>query len=94
MEFFANRPNHEWIRPSFDKLKGGSCEGLHEIRIKAASGQYRVLGSFGAKRNEFTLYVAFHKKRDSDTKAACKIAQARKLEVIADGNRTKECQFP
>ena len=94
LEFFANRPNHEWRRTRLDKLAGRACKGLHEIRIKAASGQYRVLGSFGVERNEFTLYIGFHKKRDSDTNAACKVAQARKQEVIADANRARKCQFP
>jgi hypothetical protein len=94
LEFFANRPHNEWRRPKFDKLGGKVCHGLHEIRVTAASGQYRVSGSFGAERNEFTLFIAFHKQRDSDTNKNCRIAQARKQEVNIDANRARKCPFP
>lgn len=92
-EFLGHRPNHEWKRPVFDKLAGDICGDLHEIRIKAASGQYRILGNFGAERNEFTLYIAFHKQRDSSTNAACKVAQGRKKEVNFDATKARKCQF-
>ncbi len=94
LEFFTNRPHDEWRRPRFDKLSGGTCRGLYEIRVKTSSGQYRVLGSFGMERNEFTLYIAFHKQRDSDTNKNCRVAQARKQEVSIDANRARKCQFP
>ena len=94
LEFFQNRPNAEWRRPKLDTLKGQTCKGLREVRIRAASGVYRLLGYFGPARQEFTLLVAFHKKSESDTQRNCKIAQQRKREVENDGTRARKCTFP
>ena len=94
LEFFQNRPNSDWRRPQFDALKGQTCKGLHEIRISAKSGKYRILGFFGPQRMEFTLLIGFHKKRDSDTERACRNAQPRKKEVEDDRTRARRCTFP
>jgi len=94
LEFFQNRPNSEWRRPKFDTLTGQQCQGLREIRIKAASGEYRILGYFGPARQDFTLLVGFHKKSESDTERNCKIAQSRKREVDDDRTRARKCLFP
>ena len=75
LEFFQNRPNAEWRRPTFDTLTGQTCKGLREIRISTASGAYRLIGYFGPARQEFTLLAGFQKKRESDTESNCKIAQ-------------------
>ena len=94
LEFFQYRPNMEWRRPKFDTLQGKTCTGLREIRISAASGEYRILGYFGPARQDFTLLIGFHKKRDSDTEHACRTAQVRKQEVENDGTRARRCNFP
>ena len=94
LEFFQYRPNTEWRRPKFDTLQGETCIGLREIRISAASGEYRVLGYFGPARQEFTLLIGYHKKRDSDTDRACQKAQVRKGEIENDGTRARKCNFP
>lgn len=94
IEFLENRPHHEWLRPRFAPLKSKVCKGLFEIRADGASGEYRVLGSFGIARNEFTLYIGFKKERRSDYDAACRLAQKRKREVESDHTRAKRCRFP
>ncbi len=93
LEHLANRPRSEWRRPQFDLLTG-VCQGLAEIRIKARSGQYRLLGYFGPERMTFILLNSFKKTRDSDTDDACRIAQIRRKEVLADVSRARECRFP
>ena len=94
LEFFENRPNSEWRRPQFDTLREKKCQGLREIRIRAASGVYRILGFFGPTRQEFTLLIGYQKKNKTDTDHACEIAQQRKREVENDWTRARRCSFP
>ncbi|MBH0180505.1 MAG: hypothetical protein HP490_02185 [Nitrospira sp.] len=94
LEFFQNRPNSEWRRPKFDTLTGEICQGLREVRIKAASGEYRILGYFGPARQQFTLLIGFKKNKDSDTERNCKLAQPRRSEVDNDETRARKCLFP
>lgn len=94
LEFLQNRPNTEWRRPKFDTLQGTKCQGLREIRISVKSGTYRVLAYFGPRKQEFTLLIGFHKKKQSDTDHACQTAQRRKQEVEHDETRARKCTFP
>jgi hypothetical protein len=93
LEHLSNRPRNEWRRPHFDVLSG-VCQGLAEIRIKARSGQYRMLGYFGPERMTFTLLNGFKKTRESDTNNACRAGQIRRKEVSHDVSRARECRFP
>src|SRR5689334_13939061 len=61
LEFLQNRPITDWRRPYFGLLAGKQCKGLGEVRIRAASGVYRILGFFGLAR-QFTLLIGFKKK--------------------------------
>jgi Phage derived protein Gp49-like (DUF891) len=65
LEHLGNRPRNEWRRPHFDVLSG-VCQGLAEIRIKARSGQYRMLGYFGPEHITFT-FLNGSRKRTSPT---------------------------
>ena len=62
LEHLGNRHRSDWRRPHFDLLSG-ICKGLGEIRLKARSGQHRVLGFFGPERMTFTLVTCFKKTR-------------------------------
>lgn len=90
IEFLGTRPRHEWVRPQFDLLS----DGIGEIRIKARSGHYRLLGYFGPTRLTFTLLKPFHKGRKSDTDKAIKTAKTRRKETEEYVFKSKECFFP
>jgi hypothetical protein len=51
LEYLGNRQRDAWRRPPLSDV----CKGLAEIRVKARSGQYRLLGCFGPERLVFTL---------------------------------------
>jgi hypothetical protein len=93
LEHLGNRHRAMWRRPQFDLLSG-ICRGLGEIRIKARSGEYRILGYFGPDRMAFTLLTCFKKSRDADTDAACRIGQVRRKEIATDVSRARSCSFP
>ncbi len=60
LEFLAQRPRNEWLRPVFDLLSGNMRE-VGEIRFKVDK-QYRILSFFGPARAEFTLLIGASKK--------------------------------
>jgi hypothetical protein len=93
LEHLGNRHRAAWRRPQFDLL-AGICKGLAEIRIKARSGEHRLLGYFGPERMAFTILTCFKKTRDADTDAACRIGQIRRKDVAYDVSRARPCSFP
>lgn len=93
LEHLGYRQRAAWRRPQFDLL-AGICKGLGEIRVKARSGEYRLLGRFGPERMEFTILNCFKKTRDADTDNACRVAHVRGREIELDVSRTRECRFP
>ena len=93
LEHLGNRQRGDWRRPHFDLLSG-ICKGLGEFRVKARSGEYRVLGCFGLERMAFILLIGFKKTRDSNTNAACRTAHTRRKEVFYDAARARPCRLP
>jgi len=94
LEHLGSRGRDAWRRPLFDLLSGGPCKGLAEIRIKARSGQYRLLGYFGPERSVFTILSCFKKTRLADTEDSCRSAQVRRKEIGIDVSRARKCEFP
>lgn len=92
LEYLRQRPRQEWRRPDFDLLSG-KMRSIGEIRLKVDK-QYRIFGFFGSGRTDFTLLIGASKKGNSYTpKEALETALRRRDDVIADGRRTRVCDF-
>src|SRR5262249_17549496 len=92
LEYLAQRPRNEWVRPQFDLLSGNMRE-VGEIRFKVDK-QYRVLGFFGPKRSEFTLLIGASKKGNIyDPKGTLDTAFKRMCEVKTDGRSSRVCDL-
>ena len=92
LEYLVQRPRSEWRRPEFDLLSG-RMRAIGEIRLKVDK-QYRVLGFFGPGRSDFTLLIGSSKKGGSyDPKGTLETALKRMSEVVADGRRSRVCDF-
>lgn len=86
------QPRHLWKREPFDLL-GEECEGLGEIRFKAADVQHRALGFFSPGQ-VFTLVIgAIEKNNRFVPKNACAIGLARRAEIEVDKERAHACTF-
>lgn len=73
---------HEWREP-FTKQLEGECDGLVEIRFKAARVQQRPLGFYGPGRMEFTILLCAQEIGDRfEPRDACAIALRRKHDVL------------
>jgi hypothetical protein len=92
VEYLVQRPRNEWRRPEFDLLSGKMRE-IGEIRFKVDK-QYRILGSFGPSRSDFTLLVGASKKGSNyDPKNALKTALDRLKQTRSDGRLSHVCDF-
>lgn len=84
VRYLANTPKIDWHEPSAKKLQG--VKEIYEIRFKAENKQYRPLGFFGPRPNDFTIIVWATKKQNIyDPPAAIETAVKRRQEVI-DGS--------
>jgi hypothetical protein len=91
-EYLEQRPREEWRRPDFDLLSG-KLRVLGEIRLKVDK-QYRIFGFFGPGQSEFTMLVGASKKvKNYDPPNALDTALNRRAEVLADGRRSRVCDY-
>ena len=86
IEILSVAPITSWRRPQFARLSGKRYAGMGEIRFKVDRDHYRVFGSFGPERLQFTLLHACKKQR-SDLTAEMELALQRKKLVELDNRR-------
>lgn len=65
-------------RPYVGQLRGAPCKGLYELIMKIDKTEFRVLGCYGPKPDEFTLLLGTSEKGNKFTNEnACDTAQDR-----------------
>ena len=73
---------HHLTRPDVGFLRGGDCDGLIEIRVKAKNVQYRPLGYYGPGNAQVTLLIGAKEKGGQlEPRTACVTAQRRKGDI-------------
>lgn len=92
IEYLRDTPAHQW-NPKCAKHLTDS-DGIYEIRFHADRIQYRPLGFFGPKRQDFTLAFPATEKGDKFVpKDAIEHAETRKKIVLKDHQRACICKF-
>jgi hypothetical protein len=80
VRYLMNVPISDWHRPYAAKLSG--VKDVYEIRFKADNKQYRPMGFFGPRENEFTIVVwAIEKGKVYNPHDAVVLAERRRKEV-------------
>jgi hypothetical protein len=80
-----------WPPSYFSLLKGKSCAGLAEIRLKVDRVNYRIISFFGPRQRELTmLLIAVEKDWKFTPRDYCEIGQRRRAEVMANMERARE----
>ena len=79
----------KWVRPYVAKLHGS--DDIWEIRVIFANVQYRPLGCFGPKENDFTLLIGAEEKGGRlEPIDAIRIAAERRRLILQDERYTDE----
>lgn len=92
LEYLRDTPHARW--PTTVVLALTEAEGIFEIRFKIRNVLYRPLGCFGPDRGEFTLLVPAREHGNRfEPRNAIALAEARRMIVLKDKGRARECDF-
>lgn len=82
IRYLMNLNISDWHRPYAAKLSG--VKDVYEIRFKADNKQYRPMGFFGPRENEFTIVVwAIEKGKIYNPHDAVTLSERRRKDVEA-----------